>query len=114
MALVDDVTDRAEAETQARFRAALLDSIGEAVAAADTDGRLVYINAAAERLFGWRARDVIGKDARAAPRGTGRDRQGQPDSFKAPCGQGLRGKAQVEPAQRDRVRCTSDIDTCLQ
>ena len=63
VALVDDVTDRAEAETQARFRAALLDSIGEAVAAADTNGRLVYINAGAERLFGWRAKDVIGKDA---------------------------------------------------
>ena len=26
---------------------------------------MIYVNAAAERLFGWRAADVIGKDGRA-------------------------------------------------
>jgi len=65
VALVDDITERAEAERQARFRAMLLDSIGEAVAAADADRRLVFVNAAAERLFGWRAADVLGTDAQA-------------------------------------------------
>ena len=70
VALISDVTARTEAETQARFRALLLDSIAQAVAAADPEGRLVYVNAAAEQLFGWRSSDVIGKDARkliAAP-----------------------------------------------
>jgi PAS domain S-box-containing protein len=62
VAVVRDVTARNEADREARFRAALLDSIGEAVAAATPDGTLVYVNPAAERLFGWRAADVIGKD----------------------------------------------------
>ena len=65
VALVRDIEEEAQFETQARFRSALLDSIGEAVAAADPDGKLVYVNAAAERLFGWRAAEVIGKDGRA-------------------------------------------------
>jgi PAS domain S-box-containing protein len=64
VALVDDITDRNERETEARLRATLLDSIGEAVTASTPDGRVVYVNAAAERLFGWRAADVIGREAR--------------------------------------------------
>jgi PAS domain S-box-containing protein len=71
VALIDDVTVRAAANTQARFRAALLDSIAEAVAAANPDGTIAYVNAAAERLFGWRASDVIGQDGREVFAGTG-------------------------------------------
>jgi PAS domain S-box-containing protein len=70
VALVCDITDRNQADTHARLRATLLDSIGEAVAAATPDAKVVYINAAAERLLGWRAADVIGRDGRtlfAAP-----------------------------------------------
>jgi PAS domain S-box-containing protein len=65
VALVSDITARTEAETTSQFRAALLDSIGQAVAAATPDAKLVYANAAAERLFGWRASEVLGKDGRA-------------------------------------------------
>jgi len=65
VALIRNIETEAQFETQARFRSALLDSIGEAVAAADPDGKLVYVNAAAERLFGWRAAEVIGRDGRA-------------------------------------------------
>jgi PAS domain S-box-containing protein len=64
VALIEDVTVRAAVNTQTRFRAALLDSIAEAVAAANPDGTIAYVNAAAERLFGWRASDVIGQDGR--------------------------------------------------
>jgi PAS domain S-box-containing protein len=70
VAVVTDVTARNEAATQARLRATLLEAIGEAVTAATPEGRLVYANAAAERLFGWRAADVMGRDGRglmAAP-----------------------------------------------
>jgi PAS domain S-box-containing protein len=62
--LVEDVTARNEAETQARLRATLLDSVGEAVTAQTFDGKVVYVNAAAERLFGWRAAEVIGRESR--------------------------------------------------
>jgi PAS domain S-box-containing protein len=70
VALVNDITARHKTETQAHLRSTLLDSIGEAVTAATPDGTVVYINAAAERLFGWRLADVIGRDGRglfAAP-----------------------------------------------
>jgi PAS domain S-box-containing protein len=64
VALVSDVTARNEAATQARLRATLLDSIGEAVAAATPDEKVVYVNPAAERLFGWRVSEAIGRNGR--------------------------------------------------
>jgi PAS domain S-box-containing protein len=60
--VVRDVSRRNEAMSEARFRVALLDAVGEAVAAAGPDGRVRYVNPAAERLFGWRASEVIGKN----------------------------------------------------
>jgi PAS domain S-box-containing protein len=64
VALVSDITDRHEIEARERLRATLLDAVGEAVAAATPDAKVVYINRAAERLFGWRAAEVIGRDGR--------------------------------------------------
>jgi PAS domain S-box-containing protein len=63
--VVRDVTVRNEATREAQFRMALLDAVGEAVAAAGPDGKVVYVNAAAERVFGWRASEVIGKNGLA-------------------------------------------------
>jgi PAS domain S-box-containing protein len=60
--IVTDITARHAAETQTRLRATVLDSIGEAVAATSPDGTILYVNAAAEVLFGWRAKDVIGRN----------------------------------------------------
>jgi PAS domain S-box-containing protein len=62
VAVVRDVTGRKEAEREAQFRVALLDAVGEAVAAASPDGTVAYVNPAAERLFGWRASELIGKN----------------------------------------------------
>lgn len=62
VAMVDDVTDRAEEEAQSRFRNALLDAIGDAVLAAQPDGTIVYANAAAERLLGWKVSELIGEN----------------------------------------------------
>jgi PAS domain S-box-containing protein len=70
VALVNDITARNVAETDARLRSTLLDSIGDAVTASNADGKVVYINTAAERLFGWRMEDVLGREGRpllAAP-----------------------------------------------
>jgi PAS domain S-box-containing protein len=64
VAILTDVSAADATEKQARLRAALLDSIGEAVTASNTDGEIVYINAAAERLFGWRLDEVIGRQGR--------------------------------------------------
>jgi PAS domain S-box-containing protein len=63
--VVRDMTDRNAAAREAQFRMALLDAVGEAVAAGDRDGKVVYLNPAAERLFGWRASEVMGKNGLA-------------------------------------------------
>ena len=62
VSLVEDVTARAEAELERTMRAALLESVRDAVLAATTEGRIVYVNPAAEALFGWGAGDVVGRD----------------------------------------------------
>jgi diguanylate cyclase (GGDEF)-like protein/PAS domain S-box-containing protein len=40
---------------------ATLDSIGDAVISTDLSGRVTYVNAAAERMTGWRLEDVTGQ-----------------------------------------------------
>jgi PAS domain S-box-containing protein len=42
--------------------AAVLDSLGRAVVATDTGGHIVYWNTGAERLYGWSADEVLGRD----------------------------------------------------
>jgi PAS domain S-box-containing protein len=44
-----------------RFRAQLLDAVAQAIIATDVSGRIVYWNAAAEALYGWRADEVLGR-----------------------------------------------------
>lgn len=46
---------------EVRFHKALLDHVGEAVVATRLDGTIVYWNKSAERLFGWRADEVVGR-----------------------------------------------------
>lgn len=62
VAMLDDVTTRAEEEAQSRFRNALLDAIGDAVLAAEPDGTIVYANTAAERLLGWKVSELLGEN----------------------------------------------------
>jgi diguanylate cyclase (GGDEF)-like protein/PAS domain S-box-containing protein len=57
-----DVTDRRDAEASLRFHSRVLGAIGEAVAATDEDGRLTYLNPAAEQLYGWPLEDALGLD----------------------------------------------------
>lgn len=48
---------RREAEAKIREQAALLDKAQDAILVRDLQGRVSYVNAAAERLFGWPAAD---------------------------------------------------------
>jgi PAS domain S-box-containing protein len=60
-----DVTAERGLETELRstkeFLERLIDSAVDAIIAADLDGQIILFNQGAERLFGYRARDVIGK-----------------------------------------------------
>jgi diguanylate cyclase (GGDEF)-like protein/PAS domain S-box-containing protein len=59
--ITQDITKRKEAEEKIRFQASLLDEVGEAVIAIDLEGKVVYWNRAAEGLYGWSAREAMGR-----------------------------------------------------
>jgi PAS domain S-box-containing protein len=57
-----DVTDRQAAEDELRFQAHLLDAVEQAVIATTLDGTITYWNRFAERLYGWSADEVRGRN----------------------------------------------------
>ncbi|MBA2743056.1 MAG: PAS domain S-box protein, partial [Chthoniobacterales bacterium] len=50
------------AEKAVSFQAHMLESISEAVIATDPVGKILYVNQFAERLYGWPAHEMIGRD----------------------------------------------------
>ncbi|MDN7011893.1 PAS domain S-box protein [Methanoculleus sp. FWC-SCC3] len=58
-----DVTERKRAEEQLRFQSQVLSQVEDAVIAADTDGRITYMNPAAERLYGLPLGEALGRHA---------------------------------------------------
>jgi PAS domain S-box-containing protein len=58
-----DVSDRAEAEAQARRLAAVVASTSDAVMTEDRGGRITSWNAGAERLYGYTAHQAIGRSS---------------------------------------------------
>lgn len=53
--------EKALAESEARFRA-LAENAPLAVIVMDEEGRITYFNPTAERIFGWKASEVLGKE----------------------------------------------------
>ncbi len=56
-----DITDRRKAESKLREQAALLDLANEAIYECDLSHRILFWNRGAERLYGWRKGEVLGK-----------------------------------------------------
>ena len=61
VAIRHDITQLKLAEEQIRRQADLLDKSQDAILVRDMDDRIVYWNKSAERMYGWRAEEVIGK-----------------------------------------------------
>jgi PAS domain S-box-containing protein len=59
--VVVDVTERRNAEEQRRQLSALVEGSGEAIVGVNTDGTVTSWNAAAARLFGYTAAEIIGQ-----------------------------------------------------
>ncbi len=56
-----DITDRRKAEEQLRKQAALLDAATDAIYVCDSELRVSYWNKGAERLYGWKSAEALGK-----------------------------------------------------
>ncbi len=56
-----DITRYKHSEEMIHFQASLLDQIRNAVVAMDTEGKIVYWNRFAERLYQWKREEVVGK-----------------------------------------------------
>ncbi|HLZ53377.1 MAG TPA: PAS domain S-box protein, partial [Verrucomicrobiae bacterium] len=56
-----DMSERKQAEEKIREQAALLDKARDAIIVADLNERIVYWNQSAERIYGWGAAEVMGK-----------------------------------------------------
>ena len=54
---------RDETESQREQNATILDTLADGVYTTDLQGVITYVNAAAERLLGWRAQDLVGRNA---------------------------------------------------
>ena len=61
LALGTDVTERRLAELRVREQADMLNQAREGIMIKDTEDRVIYWNAGAERMFGWRADEVLGR-----------------------------------------------------
>jgi len=56
-----DITERKIAEEQIRYQAYLLQNVFDAIIASDADGRIKAWNNAAERIYGWKAIELLGQ-----------------------------------------------------
>jgi len=60
---LEDLTERQRAEERLREQAALLDIAHDAICVLDLEGRVLYWNHAAEKLYGWPVEEALGHNA---------------------------------------------------
>ena len=58
-----DITERRQAEEKIIYQSQLLNVIDQAIITTDQFGKVVYINPAAEKMYGWLSDEVLGKNA---------------------------------------------------
>ncbi len=61
MSFIADITERKERERQLRFHASLQQNVTDAVIATDLDYIVQSWNPAAEKIYGWKAEEIVGK-----------------------------------------------------
>jgi PAS domain S-box-containing protein len=63
VATTQDITERKQTEERIMQQARLLEQVNDAILASDENFTLTFWNAAAERIFGWNAEEMIGQKA---------------------------------------------------
>jgi PAS domain S-box-containing protein len=61
LAVSKDINERKQAEDRIHYQADLLQNVSDAIIATDRDGRIQMWNRAAERIYGWKADEAIGR-----------------------------------------------------
>ncbi|MGH7997919.1 MAG: hybrid sensor histidine kinase/response regulator, partial [Brasilonema sp.] len=61
--IVEEITERKQAEQQIREQAALLDIVTDAIIVRDLNNKILLWNKSAENLYGWNAQEALGKNA---------------------------------------------------
>lgn len=61
LTMFTDITERKEYENRLSFQSELLESVHDAVLAADENFVITYWNAMAEKMFGWNAEETLGQ-----------------------------------------------------
>ncbi|HZI46790.1 MAG TPA: PAS domain S-box protein [Pyrinomonadaceae bacterium] len=64
VAIRSDITERKRAEEQNREQAALLDQAQDAILVRDLDQNILFWNKGAEKIYGWTAEEVVGRNAK--------------------------------------------------
>jgi PAS domain S-box-containing protein len=63
IAIRSDITNRKNGEERIREQAALLDQAQDAILVRDLDQTILFWNKGAERIYGWKASETVGKNA---------------------------------------------------
>ncbi|HLJ68250.1 MAG TPA: PAS domain S-box protein [Chloroflexota bacterium] len=102
-----DVTDRGQAEAEARHLAQIVASAPDAILSETTDGMITSWNPGAERLYGYHSDEVIGKsiDLLVPP-----ERDGEPEALLSRV---LAGERIIDLETRRRQRDGSIVDVSL-
>jgi PAS domain S-box-containing protein len=61
LGIVQDITERKHAERQLSYQSRLLEKVSDAIIATDGRFNITYWNPAAEALYGWSSKEVMGK-----------------------------------------------------
>ncbi len=56
-----DITERIQAQEKVKYLAKLVEGVSDAIISTDSDFNIASWNSAAEKLYGWKAEEVIGK-----------------------------------------------------
>jgi PAS domain S-box-containing protein len=77
---IREITEKKHEEAQLQYQAYLMENVHDAIIATDSDHAINSWNAAAERLYGWRSEEVLGKSAREVLR-TRRPKESTEETF---------------------------------